>query len=213
MNEILTPTIGDEEIPKLVEKISLLPLVDLLSLKKRIELQLTKDISYLESQGIDMNSKLVTEDGFPRQDVDDLVKVTLTRTDIIQRRNDLTAVINRSHVLLEKQLSKENNAQQEKNNANNRSTQFINHIPFAIFEEVNNNGPIGQSGIQNGDTLISFGSVNVINGGLQGLSKEVCLGKTIPINVKRDGISLTFSVTPNNQWGGRGLLGCKLTKL
>ncbi|SMN17722.1 similar to Saccharomyces cerevisiae YIL007C NAS2 Proteasome-interacting protein involved in the assembly of the base subcomplex of the 19S proteasomal regulatory particle (RP) [Maudiozyma saulgeensis] len=211
MHEILTPTIGDEEIPKLVDKISLLSLQDLLSLKKRIELQLSKDVSYLESQNIDMNSKLITEDGYPRQDLDDIVQITLTRRDIIQRRNDLTAVINRSHILLEKQLSKENKSQEK--DITKSSTPFTNHIPFAIFEEIDMNGPIGQSGIQNGDTLISFGSVTVINGGLQGLSKEVSIGKTIPINIKRDGISYTFNVTPNNQWGGRGLLGCKLTKL
>lgn len=215
MHEQLIPDITDNEIPLLVEKISSLNLNEILSLKNRIESQLSKDILYLESQGIDMNSKLITDDGYPRQDIDDLVRVTLTRRDIIQRRNDLNVVINKSHKLLEEQLQKKNNSENA-STGNNKSVIGIPSVklpPFALFEEVEPNGPIAKSGIKDGDKLVSFGKITIINGGLSNISKEVHLEKLIKIDIMRDDIQLKFEVTPNNQWGGAGLLGCKLTKL
>lgn len=213
MHEQLIPDITDNDIPILIEKISTLNLNDLLSLKVKIESQLSKDISYLESQNIDMNSKLITDDGYPRQDIDDLVRVTLTRRDIIQRRNDLTKVINKSHQLLEEQLQKKSND----NTTTNKTiidTSSVKLPAFALFEEVDLNGPIGKSGIKNGDKLLSFGKITIINGGLSKISKEVQLNKLIKINIMRDDdIQLQFDVIPNNQWGGTGLLGCKLKKL
>lgn len=218
MHEQLIPEITDNDIPILIERISTLNLNEILSLKFRIESQLSKDISYLESQGIDMNSKLITDDGYPRQDIDDLVRVTLTRRDIIQRRNDLTKVINKSHKLLEEQLQRKQNAQNDNGNTTGNVKSIVGassvKLPaFALFEDVALNGPIAKSGIKNGDKLVSFGKITIINGGLSKISKEVQPNKLIMINLMRDDTQLQFEVLPNNHWDGTGLLGCKLTKL
>lgn len=218
MHEQLIPEITDNDIPILIERISTLNLNEILSLKFRIESQLSKDISYLESQGIDMNSKLITDDGYPRQDIDDLVRVTLTRRDIIQRRNDLTKVINKSHKLLEEQLQRKQNAQNDNGNTTGNVKSIVGassvKLPaFALFEDVALNGPIAKSGIKNGDKLVSFGKITIINGGLSKISKEVQPNKLIMINIMRDDTQLQFEVLPNNHWDGTGLLGCKLTKL
>ncbi|KAG0662747.1 putative 26S proteasome regulatory subunit [Maudiozyma exigua] len=215
MHEQLIPDITDNEIPSLVEKISILNLNEILSLKNRIESQLSKDILYLESQGIDMNSKLITNDGYPRQDIDDLVRVTLTRRDIIQRRNDLSMVINKSHKLLEEQLQKKNNSENVTTGDNKSMVEIPSAKlpPFALFEEVEPHGPIAKSGIKDGDKLVSLGKITIINGGLSKISKEVHPQKPIRIDIMRDDVQLKFEVIPNNQWGGAGLLGCKLTKL
>ncbi|KAL1988324.1 hypothetical protein VTN96DRAFT_10007 [Rasamsonia emersonii] len=67
--------------------LSKLSMVELMNEKERIEAELSALSSVLTSHGVDMNTPLLTPDGFPRNDID-VAQIRITRARIIHLRND-----------------------------------------------------------------------------------------------------------------------------
>lgn len=157
-----------------------------------------------------MDTALVI-DGFPRGDID-VVGVRLVRVKIIRLRNDLRDLLG----LLEKKLAEQfSQVKQDLVNAQHEvSTEGeISPDPFATVTLVVENGPAYNSGLREGDRLVSFANVNI--GTEDKLSKiavitRSSLEKRIEVVVKRDSETKRISLVPTENWSGRGVLGCQL---
>lgn len=83
-------------------------------------------------------------------------------------------------------------------------------IPFAVVYEIADASPTAEDGLQLGDQLVKFGTVEYQVGEnlLQKLASEAQAnqGHAVPVIVMRQGAPINLSVTPR-VWPGRGLLG------
>lgn len=88
--------------------------------------------------------------------------------------------------------------------------------PIAKLDEILPGSPAAEGGVQEGDMLLSFGTVNAnIPSPLNGIPEVVRQNVNQPINlvVLRRGTEIvTLQMTPKT-WAGRGLLGCHLTPI
>lgn len=163
----------------------------------------------------DMETSLVTEDGFPRNDID-VVAVRLIRIKIIRLRNDLRSV----YVNLEKSLverfngNKAQGAMQESEVSSQSPRMYT--IAFALVGEVVENGPAHMSGLKEGDRIISIDNVHAGNHrNLAGVLQKVQSNKEKELTVQlfRDNSRMTLTLVPTDNWEGNGLLGCRLIPL
>ncbi|CAK7338202.1 unnamed protein product [Dovyalis caffra] len=87
---------------------------------------------------------------------------------------------------------------------------MIVSIPFAVVDEIADASPTAEDGLQLGDQLVKFGTVEYQVGEnlLQKLASEAQAnqGHAVPVVVMRQGAPINLSVTPR-VWPGRGLLG------
>lgn len=81
-------------------------------------------------------------------------------------------------------------------------------IPFAMVDEIADASPAAEDGLQLGDQIVKFGSVEAGENLAQRLASEAQTnqGHAIPIAIKRQGAQINLTVTPRT-WQGRGLLG------
>lgn len=83
-------------------------------------------------------------------------------------------------------------------------------IPFAVVDAIADGSPTAEDGLQLGDQIVKFGSVEYKVGDhlLQSLATEAQAnqGHAIPVVVLRQGAPMNATVTPR-AWQGRGLLG------
>ncbi|KAJ6914328.1 hypothetical protein NC651_016561 [Populus alba x Populus x berolinensis] len=83
-------------------------------------------------------------------------------------------------------------------------------VPFAVVDEITDASPTAEDGLQLGDQLVKFGTVEYQVGEnlLQKLASEAQAnqGHAVPVIVMRQGAPINLSVTPR-VWPGRGLLG------
>lgn len=86
--------------------------------------------------------------------------------------------------------------------------------PFAMVDEISEASPAAEDGLQLGDQIIKFGTVEFGDALLPKLAAEAQTnrGHAIPVVVKRQGDLINLSVTPR-EWQGRGLLGYVLLSL
>lgn len=179
-------------------------------IKDSIESQLSQLFEVLSSKyNADMNTSLLTPDGFPRSDID-VVNVRLIRVNIIRLRNDHKYLLS----LLENKLIEQ--FQQQQSVQNPESVPKSN-IPFAIIDEVIENSPAEASGLQKGDRIVMFDN-NIHAGNHDKLSAVVRRVQTnidqqLTIQVLRDGTQIQLHLTPTNKWEGKGVLGCKIMPL
>ncbi|XP_057515028.1 probable 26S proteasome regulatory subunit p27 [Actinidia eriantha] len=82
-------------------------------------------------------------------------------------------------------------------------------IPFALVDEIAEDSPAAEDGLQFGDQVVKFGNVESGDNLLPKLASEAQTnqGRGIPVVVLRQGALITLTVTPR-VWQGRGLLGC-----
>lgn len=208
MNEsigILDKKVIDSRIANQIPRLVQLSIQEVMELKKLIEDELIAHVSDLESHGVDLETPLVTDDGFPRADID-VYQIRHLRRNINMLQNDLAEVLARAHILLsehfERGISSRNDLGVESRSAS-----------FAIFYEVNRGGPIGQAGIRDMDRLIAMDDIDASNHQkLTSISRHVAAneGKKIRVYIDRDGKRLEFTVIPSRNWPGKGLLGCRL---
>lgn len=180
-------------------------------IKKQIELQLNTLFDLLQNQfKTDMDTPL-TIDGFPRSDID-VVSVRLIRVEIIRLRNDhkyLLSLIETS--LINKFKHTSDNTHDITNN--NSFKEIDSAIPFAIIDEVIIDSPAHKAGLQKADKIVVFdkdihaGNHNKLINLVSRVGAKV--DQTIQIKVLRDS-PVTLELKPTNNWGGRGLLGCKI---
>ena len=100
------------------------------------------------------------------------------------------------------------------NNNNNNSTDTAPSVPFALIKSVAAESPADTAGIEEGDLVLRFGSIDHTNHrDLQAIGALVPMAAgandTIPVVVQRkdDGPTRQLSLRPR-PWAGRGLLGC-----
>ncbi|KAL4808214.1 hypothetical protein BDV18DRAFT_134465 [Aspergillus unguis] len=215
-------------IPRDLTKLSI---GDLTKHKESIEEELSALSSVLSSHGVDMSTPLTTSDGFPRNDID-VAQIRTTRAQIIRLRYDHKEVMTQ----IEKGIHSHFAGLQRVGNAPINSTTNGSRpsdirspnpttnpsTPFAKVNSVMPGSPAAQAGLQAGDIIRSFGSVNWLNHERLSKVAEVVQqneGRTIIVKVARTAASpgssvhLDLELTPRRDWGGRGLLGCHLLPL
>lgn len=80
--------------------------------------------------------------------------------------------------------------------------------PFAMVDEIADASPAAEDGLQLGDQILKFGSVEAGDNLPQRLSSEAQsnVGHTVPVVIMRQGTVINLTVTPRT-WQGRGLMG------
>jgi len=207
-----------------------LSLAQLQAKKDNIEAEIRALSSVRDSHGVDMNTRLITPDGFPRADLD-VAQIRTTRARIIYLRNDYKALMS----VIEKhihehfaRLAEEGSTEEPTTNGVHSSSDILpsRSVPQALgppFAKVNSvvaDSPADSAGLKAGDEIRNFGYVNISNHeGLRRVGecvqgneeREVLVKISRPSNGRREELQLTL--TPRRDWGGRGLLGCHVLPL
>ncbi|KAK6201385.1 uncharacterized protein RJT21DRAFT_34925 [Scheffersomyces amazonensis] len=200
---------------------SQLSLEKLSEIKQSIESQLSLLFDLLKHKyNADMDTKLLTSDGFPRSDID-VVSIRLIRVKIIRLRNDDKALLK----VLDKKLIEhfENirdvqaTESSQTDTSTNTSSSLSYTVPFATIREIAPNGPANTAGLVEGDQIVLFDqSIHAANHNkLSNVVSSVRngIGKSIEVQILRNNVPLTLHLKPTNNWGGQGLLGCRLVPL
>ncbi|CAG85635.1 DEHA2B15444p [Debaryomyces hansenii CBS767] len=186
--------------------------------KNEIESQLSLLFDILANQyKADMATPLLTDDGYPRNDID-VVGIRLIRVKIIRLRNDVKLV----YTLLETKLIEK--FEQQKGSAVSESPPEpeqtiptpVYTIPFATVCEVVPLGPASASGLKEGDQIIAMDDIHAANHNrLANISLKVrdSVDKSLAVVISREGTRQTLELKPTDKWDGRGLLGCRLLPL
>ncbi|CAG8976617.1 hypothetical protein HYALB_00002133 [Hymenoscyphus albidus] len=204
--------------------------------KKNIEAEMSALGGVLQSHGVDMNTSLLTSDGFPRADLD-VAQIRTTRSRIIHLRNDYKTIMDviekhiHEHFARQKELGTEEsiNGTNGTNDTNGPSGMDLSPSTPAsqpsgpAFAKVNSlvdNSPADSAGLKAGDVIRNFGYVNNTNhDGLKRVAECVAgnEGREILVKVSRTAGSqqheLNLTLVPRRDWGGRGLLGCHILPL
>ncbi|KAL2264266.1 hypothetical protein VTK26DRAFT_8469 [Humicola hyalothermophila] len=231
MSNLHAPTVpsGPTSAPLANGNVAQLSIAELQRKKDNIEAELKALGGVLDSHGVDMNTNLLTPDGFPRADID-VAQIRTTRARIIHLRNDWKELMG----IIEKRLH-EHFASLDDADDNDESSAPATvdsamprdavpetlDQPFAKVNTVEDNGPAAGAGLRPGDLIRNFGYVNYENH--DGLRKVAeCVqgneGQNILVKVSRHGggprpQELRLTLTPRRNWGGRGMLGCHILPL
>ncbi|KAK3694653.1 hypothetical protein B0T22DRAFT_77068 [Podospora appendiculata] len=226
MNNLHAPTVlsGPTTAPVANGSSAHLSLAELQRRKDNVEGELRLLGGVLDSHGVDMNTSLLTSDGFPRADLD-VAQIRTTRARIIRLRNDykdLMGVIEKH--LHEHFASLQDDEHEPEVVASTDTTELRDSVPevldppFAKVNTVLDNSPAAAAGLQPGDLIRNLGYVDHSNH--DDLKKVAeCVqsneGQNILVKVSRSGggtraHELGLTLTPRRGWGGRGLLGCHI---
>lgn len=188
-------------------------------IKQDIEKQLNILFDLLNHKyNCDMNTSLITSDGYPRNDID-VVSIRLIRVRIIRLKNDYKLILE----LIDDKMSQEfaqrqidnpigQDVEEEMNDSQSRRT-IEYTIPFARVAEVVNGGPAFKAGLKENDEILLFDhDIHASNNNrLRNLVTRVKIGKTIPVEIKRNqNEKVSLNLIPSDDWDGQGLLGCRL---
>jgi len=153
---------------------------------------------YLESTGFGYKKPLVDNEGFPYPDIDH-VKILSERQRASRMINDRKRITN----LMDNLTNSDQSPLYSLMNA---------HHPFAIATEVRQKSPAENSGLMDGDLVISFGKAH----SLHQIKSEIIEFQAVEINVIRcEGSEcqvISLEITPR-PWEGDGLVGCLLLPL
>ncbi|KAL0475737.1 26S proteasome non-ATPase [Neurospora intermedia] len=229
MSNLHAPTVpsGPTSAPVTNGSAAHLSFAELQRKKDAIEGELKALSGVLDSHGVDMNTNLLTPDGFPRSDID-VAQIRTTRSRIIHLRNDYKELM----ALIEKRLHEHFASIQDDDEESTPvptdqsaplpdSVPEVLEQPFAKVNSVVDNSPAATAGLKAGDLIRSFGYVNRSNH--DGLRKVAeCVqgneGQNILVKVSRSTAGtrtqeLRLTLTPRRDWGGRGMLGCHILPL
>lgn len=166
---------------------------------------------------------LVDAEGFPRSDVD-IPAVLAQRRKLAELRNDHKDITNKIDKNLEV-LHSTKLSRNEQSIARSSGTSvslhsglsqndpmeedLVTRLPFAMIDEITDDSPAAVDGLQLGDEIVKFGSVEAgdrLQGRLvsEALSNE---DSQVSLVIIRQGSPMNLTVTPR-KWHGRGLLGC-----
>ncbi|KAL3472141.1 hypothetical protein BJX99DRAFT_236008 [Aspergillus californicus] len=231
-NNLHTPTVSSGPtsggIPRDLSKLSM---GDLMKHKERLEEELSALSSVLSSHGVHMNTSLTTFDGFPRDDID-VAQIRTIRTQIIRLRYDHKEVMTNIEKGIHAHFASLQNARNTTSvtSTTGTSTSSVSEsrtsaagvgvsTPFAKVNTVVSGSPADQAGLQAGDAILSFGSINWLNHERLSKVAEVVQqneGHTIIVKTSRTEptsgniVNFDLELVPRRDWGGRGLLGCHL---
>ncbi|KAK4168545.1 hypothetical protein QBC43DRAFT_309081 [Cladorrhinum sp. PSN259] len=229
MSNLHAPTIpsGPTTAPVVNGNAAKLSIAELQRKKDAVEAELRALGAVLESHGVDMNTSLLTSDGFPRADID-VAQIRTTRARIIHLRNDwkdLMAMVEKrlhEHFASLEDGDDERNAAPAAGNADisipRDSVPETLDQPFSKVNSVVENSPAAAAGLQPGDLIRNFGYVNLENHDnlrrvgecVQGNVEHNILVKVSRITGATQTQELRLTLTPRRDWGGRGLLGCHI---
>ncbi|XP_029475500.1 26S proteasome non-ATPase regulatory subunit 9 [Rhinatrema bivittatum] len=184
--------------------------------KDELEGQIKAYYEVLEDQkGVGMDGPLIDSEGYPRSDID-LYQVRTARHSIICLQNDHKAIMKEIEESLH-QLHAREKEKREKDEAEARAEAMTQSLPpaFAKVDAVTAGSPASTSGLQVGDEIIEFGSVNTSNfQTLQNIATVVqhSEGRPLSVTVIREGKKVHLGLTPQ-RWSGKGLLGCNIVPL
>lgn len=183
--------------------------------KSEIESQLSLLFDILSNKyNATMSTELLTEDGFPRSDID-VVGIRLIRVKIIRLRNDVKLV----YSLIETKLIEKFESEKEAVTLETHHEPSVSEptpvytIPFAVVSEVALEGPAHTSGLKEGDQIVSVDNIHAANHErLSKISYKVRASIDLPlcVVVMRDGTRHTLELKPTDKWEGKGLLGCRI---
>ncbi|CEF61975.1 26S proteasome non-ATPase regulatory subunit 9 [Strongyloides ratti] len=186
----------------------------LLSTRDEIDRKLEELGKVLEANDVTMDTPLVDEEGFPRNDID-VYTIRHTRSEIITLRNDRKNLDDKIEKLLgEIHKLKKENADEVKEHEE-EVVHRTSNVPFVKIVEVTPHSPADNGNLVVGDEVIQFGKYHRDNfkelTDLQGvvLDHE---NKPIRITVLRYGRPVRLTVTPQ-KWSGQGLFGALFSKM
>ncbi|KAM7223201.1 putative 26S proteasome non-ATPase regulatory subunit 9 [Rhypophila decipiens] len=231
MSNIHAPTVpsGPTTAPAANGRATHLTFPELQRKKDNIEAELKALGGVLDSHGVDMNTSLLTHDGFPRADLD-VAQIRTTRARIIHLKNDYKDLM----ALIEKHLHEHFASLQDEDGQNGATSNGdpsalqdsvleVFDRPFAKVNSVVENSPAATAGLKPGDLIRNFGYVNFQNHDnltkvgecVQGNEGRNILVKICRITGGANGTAqeLRLTLTPRRDWGGRGLLGCHILPL
>lgn len=208
--------------------------VRLIERRDAMQTELDALAGVLESHGVTMDTALVTEDGFPRADID-VAQIRMVRTQIIRLKNDYRALmgqieqglgayfqsangeaVNGGSTADKTSTSTNPTDKPTTNESTNESTfESTNELPpFARIQSVEDNSPAAQAGLLAEDRVCRFGLVDATNHrNLTRLATVVATHAEIPITVVRGSDRMDLMLIPDANWGGRGSIGCHLVPL
>ncbi|XP_004611094.2 26S proteasome non-ATPase regulatory subunit 9 [Sorex araneus] len=197
---------------------------ELIRRKEELEEQIRANFAVLDGQkGVGMNEPLVDCEGYPRADVD-LYQVRTARHNIVCLQNDHQAVMKQVEEALhqlhardkEKQARDLAEARQEAESASLAQGPGPHALQaFAKVGSISAGSPASKAGLQVGDEIVEFGSVNTQNfQSLQNIGTVVQHSEGRPLNVTvlRGGQRHQLRLVPE-RWEGRGLLGFNIIPL
>lgn len=204
-----------------------LTLPQLITRKDNLEAELKALGSVLDSHGVNMNTTLITFDGYPRDDVD-VAQIRVTRARIISLRNDWKSIMDKIEKGLHQQfedMKKNGTTDTSRTPATgpsivDTSAESAPQTPFAKVNSVEHGSPAHEAGLKAQDLIRTFGDANWMNHERLRKVGEVVqrnLGRPILVKVVRGTDSqaqeLHLRVTPRAGWGGRGTLGCHVVPI
>lgn len=214
----------------------------LINRRDQMQLELDALVSVLESHNVTMDTPLVTDDGFPRADID-VAQIRATRAHIIRLKNDYKALMAQIEQGLGRYFAAANqngssgdssslpqaNGSLDKDKSLSASTTTTStttttttttnepyYPPFAKVQSVEPNSPASIAGLQPLDKICTFGLVDATNHrNLSRLATVVATHAEIPMTVIRGNATqpLELMLIPNSNWGGRGSIGCHIVPL
>ncbi|KAI3801724.1 hypothetical protein L1987_29837 [Smallanthus sonchifolius] len=198
------------EVKKLMEK------------RSALEVEMNIIIERLcQPGGPGLSGNLVDSEGFPRSDID-IPVVRADRQRLAGLRNDhkdITEKISQNIELLHSSrlpptsstaMGSGSNSQGVGDISSSMSVMDVNvSRPFAMVDEISEESPAAEDGLQLGDQIVKFGKVEYGDSLLPKLASEAQMNQRIPVPmlVMRQGTLINLTVTPRT-WRGRGLLGC-----
>lgn len=183
--------------------------------KELIESQLQLLFDILSNKyRAELDTPLVTPDGFPRSDID-VVSIRLIRIKIIRLRNDNKQLLKLLEIKLIEQFESIKGNEIVDTSSQIESTSY--NLPFALIKQVIPQGPAYTSGLREGDTIVLFDNdIHFHNHeNLSQLGKRVKskVHQDIPIVIFRGSGKLDLILKPTDNWSGQGLLGCHVVPL
>ncbi|KAL4571366.1 hypothetical protein LXL04_018124 [Taraxacum kok-saghyz] len=171
--------------------------------------------------GPGLSGNLVDSEGFPRSDLD-IPVVRADRHKLAELRNDYkstTEKISQKIELLHSARIAPKSSTAIDTGSNSQVVDNPSLIsgmdvdvdvsrPFAMVDEISEESPAAEDGLQLGDQIVKFGNVEYGDNLLPRLASEAQMNQSrpVPMIVMRQGTSVNLSVTPRT-WRGRGLLG------
>jgi len=232
----MEPNIADIHVPSgptsIHQAVSFdgLTLQQLIARKDNLEAELKALGAVLDSHGVNMQTSLTTFDGFPRSDID-VAQVRVTRARIIALRNDWKSLMDKIEKGLHEHHAKYQASDEYKNSMSQPQPQpqatlppqqapSVPETPFAKVNSVEPGSPANEAGLKAGDLIRRFGAAIWSNHERLRKVGEVVgqnLGRPIVVKVSRGTGSqaqeLDLRLTPRQNWGGRGTLGCHIVPI
>ncbi|XP_042413518.1 26S proteasome non-ATPase regulatory subunit 9-like [Zingiber officinale] len=194
--------------------------ISLMDMRASMEAEMDAIIESLcGPSGPGLSGNLVDSEGFPRTDID-LSAVRSQRRRLAELQNDykdITGQIEKNLQVLHSlnkvtPLPPVSSDQTSYGNLPQGSPMIedpVLRVPFAIIDEIADDSPSAEDGLQLGDEIVKFGNVQMGDELQARLLAEAQSnhGNPIHMEIVRQGVLMHATVTPR-AWRGRGLLGC-----